>query len=110
MALILNEGEAIRNNRICTPNYKYGASTTQGLIAAAPKIADALVLTGINFAIQGGVVIEGFAPRVAALQEKRWKGLDAGYVIWADTYANINAFFFKAPMHTKEAPHFSQPC
>jgi pimeloyl-ACP methyl ester carboxylesterase len=70
--------------------HSFGSFTTQGLVAAAPQIADAVVLTGIGFTIQGGVVIEGFDLRVAALQDKKWKGLDNGYVIWDDVYANVN--------------------
>jgi len=70
--------------------HSFGSFITQGLVAVAPDVADAVVLTGINFAIDGGVVIEGFDLRVAALQDKKWKALDSGYVIWDNVYANIN--------------------
>jgi hypothetical protein len=70
--------------------HSFGSFTTQGLVASAPEIADAVILTGISFTLQGGVVIEGFDLRVAALQDKKWKELDNGYVIWDDVYANVN--------------------
>ncbi|KAF2099701.1 alpha/beta-hydrolase [Rhizodiscina lignyota] len=87
--------------------HSFGSFTTQGLVAAAPEIADAVILTGIGFTMQGGVVIESFDLRVAALKDKKWKGLDNGYVIWDDVYANVNVFF-KAPLYTIEAVAFSE--
>lgn len=78
-------------NKIIFVAHSYGSALTQATIAAAPDIADAAVLTGLAFAQNFQVIAEAMAPRVASLQNKKWKALDPGYVTWPDVWANINS-------------------
>ena len=70
--------------------HSFGSSVSTATIAAAPEIADAVVLTGLGFSQNSQVVIEALAPRIASVQDRKWKSLDAAYLTWTDIYSNIN--------------------
>jgi pimeloyl-ACP methyl ester carboxylesterase len=70
--------------------HSYGSAISTATIAGAPDIADAVILTGLAFAQNFQVVTEAMAPRIASVQNKKWKDLDAGYLTWVDIYADIN--------------------
>jgi pimeloyl-ACP methyl ester carboxylesterase len=76
--------------KIILVGHSYGSAISAATIAGAPDIADAVILTGLAFAQNFQVVTEAMAPRIASVQDKKWNDLDAGYVTWADIYANIN--------------------
>ena len=76
--------------KIIFVGHSYGSAISAATIAGAPDIADAVVLTGLAFAQNFQVVTEAMAPRIASVQDKKWKDLDTGYLTWTDIYANIN--------------------
>ena len=76
--------------KIIFVGHSYGSAISTATIAGAPDIADAVVLTGLAFAQNFQVVTEAMAPRIASVQNNKWKYLDAGYLTWTDIYANIN--------------------
>ena len=76
--------------KIIFVGHSYGSAISTATIAGAPEIADAVVLTGLAFVHNMQVVTEAMALRIASIQDKKWQDLDAGYVTWADIYANIN--------------------
>lgn len=76
--------------KIILVGHSFGSAISAASVAKTPDIADAVVLTGLAFTQDLAVVTEAMAPRVASFQDKKWKGLDAGYLTSADIYANIN--------------------
>jgi pimeloyl-ACP methyl ester carboxylesterase len=76
--------------KIVFVGHSYGSAISAATIAGAPGIADGAVLTGLAFAQNFATVTEAMTPRMASIQDKKWKDLDAGYLSWVDIYANIN--------------------
>ncbi|SPO00266.1 uncharacterized protein DNG_03111 [Cephalotrichum gorgonifer] len=77
--------------------HSYGSALSLGAATADPKIADALVITGLslNSTYQN---TKGFLqvtqPRIASKQRpQQWGKLDTGYITGVDLYANILGFF-----------------
>jgi alpha-beta hydrolase superfamily lysophospholipase len=60
--------------------HSFGSQLSDAVMVESPKLADAAILTGYNEASDGAVIIESVAPRVAALQNKKWAHLDPGYL------------------------------
>jgi len=75
--------------------HSFGSYISNALIATAPHLSDAAILTGIAYAGLGsGTFVEAFALRIARLQAPgKWPGRDNEYLTWADTAANVAAFF-----------------
>ena len=89
--------------------HSFGSELSNSAIAAAPSIADAAVLTGDG--INGSdprIILQGFGPRIANLQDKQKFGdFDPGYITTVDVYANINSFF-KAPEYEHDVAVYSE--
>jgi hypothetical protein len=71
--------------------HSFGSQIANILMVESPKLADAAILTGYNEDSEADILIEAVAPRIAALQDKKWAHLDPGYVTWVDVYSLINA-------------------
>ncbi|CAH0042492.1 unnamed protein product [Clonostachys rhizophaga] len=83
--------------KLALMSFSYGSYITHFTVAENPTLADAVVLTGINYNTTGlnfKGLVRSFVPRVAALQNPRRFGLlDAGWLTWSDTFAQINTYF-----------------
>lgn len=67
-----------------------GSAYSNGLLAQAPELADAAILTGLAFARDAGTVLEAMNMRIAAHQNRIWSELDEGYTTWGSIYSHIN--------------------
>lgn len=89
--------------------HSFGSLISNALVASAPNIADAAVLTG--YALNGSnsqVLLEAFAPRVARLQRPRaFSAFDSGYLTTADIFGTIQ-IFFKAGAYDRAAAAFAE--
>jgi hypothetical protein len=77
--------------------YSFGSFLTHFAIAENPEIADAAILTAINYnttGINANGLVRSFVPRIASLQRPaRFGMLDPGYLTWVDALAQINTYF-----------------
>lgn len=92
--------------------HSFGSFTSGSVLAKYPSRIDAAILTGIGYSnnpsYSGKVLLEGFAPRIAAqLQSNPIYELDTGYLTFADIFAHVNTFF-KAPAYEVEAARYAQ--
>ncbi|KAF5696571.1 alpha beta-hydrolase [Fusarium globosum] len=83
-----------RPDKLAVMGFSFGSFITHFAVAENPTIADAAILTAINYNTTGlnlKGLIRSFVPRVASLQNPRRFGLlNAGYLTWVDTIAQIN--------------------
>lgn len=70
--------------------HSMGSGFTNGLVVKAPKIADAVVLTGLALA-QDTLALETFNARIASQQSSIWSESDSGWSTWGSIYNNVNA-------------------
>lgn len=89
--------------------HSYGSYTSNALVASAPDIADAAVLTGYALnATSSQFALEKFAPRVARLQRPRaFSAFDSGYLTTVDIFATIQDFF-KAGAYDRAVAAFAE--
>ncbi|MCJ1422472.1 hypothetical protein MMC29_000352 [Sticta canariensis] len=89
--------------------HSYGSFISNGLVASAPNIADAVVLTGYGFnGSDSQVLLEAFAPRVARLQRPRaFSAFDSGYLTTADIFGTVQ-IFFKAGAYDRAVAAFTE--
>ncbi|KAK7415045.1 hypothetical protein QQX98_006183 [Neonectria punicea] len=84
-------------DRLVVMGFSFGSFITHFAVAENPDIADAAVLTAINYNTTGlnaNGLVRSFVPRVASLQNPRRFGtLDPGYLTWVDAIAQINTYF-----------------
>ena len=74
--------------------HSFGSYSSNVVVGENPTLADAAILTGYGLNGSGQLSLEGFAPRVARLQNPgSWSDLDSAYVTTGDVYSNINNFF-----------------
>jgi alpha-beta hydrolase superfamily lysophospholipase len=77
-------------SKLVLVGHSMGSAYINGLLAEAPKIADAAILTGLAFTRDTGTVLEAFNMRIAAKQNHVWSELDEGYTTWGSIYNNVN--------------------
>lgn len=82
----------VKPKSVVLVGHSFGSVVSNALLAATPDIVDAVVLTGIGYAVPSNAVnFEAWQPRLARLQSPgRWRQLDGGYVTWVDIFANVN--------------------
>ncbi|KAI8654088.1 hypothetical protein LRP88_01875 [Fusarium phalaenopsidis] len=84
-------------NKLAVMGFSFGSFVTHFAVAGNPDIADAAILTAINYNTTGlnaNGLVRSFVPRVASLQNPRRFGLlDPGYLTWVDSVAQINTYF-----------------
>ncbi|KAH7254760.1 hypothetical protein MRS44_016576 [Fusarium solani] len=84
-------------NKLAVMGFSFGSFVTHFAVAENPDIADAAILTAINYNTTGlnaNGLVRSFVPRVASLQNPRRFGLlDPGYLTWVDSVAQINTYF-----------------
>ena len=77
--------------------FSFGSFITHFAVAENPTIADAAILTAINYNTTGlniNGLIRSFVPRIASLQNPRRFGvLDPGYLTWVDAITQVNTYF-----------------
>lgn len=87
-------GDFGKPKRLALLGFSFGSFVTHFAVAENPTIADAVVLTGINYNLTGlnaNGLVRSFVPRVASIQNpRRFGALDPGYLTWADNVAQIN--------------------
>ncbi|KAM3064664.1 hypothetical protein ACMFMF_011841 [Clarireedia jacksonii] len=78
--------------------HSLGSALVAAAVAAAPTLADGIILTGFTFNNPNAVgFLQGFAPRIAStVNPAKWSNLDYGYFTANDIYADIEVFS-KAP-------------
>ncbi|RSM19446.1 hypothetical protein CDV31_001606 [Fusarium ambrosium] len=84
-------------SKLAVMGFSFGSFITHFAVAENPDIADAAILTAINYNTTGlnaNGLVRSFVPRVASLQNARRFGLlDPGYLTWVDSVAQINTYF-----------------
>ncbi|RSM15039.1 hypothetical protein CEP52_000993 [Fusarium oligoseptatum] len=84
-------------SKLAVMGFSFGSFVTHFAVAENPDIADAAILTAINYNTTGlnaNGLVRSFVPRVASLQNPRRFGLlDPGYLTWVDSVAQINTYF-----------------
>ncbi|KAH6961971.1 Alpha/Beta hydrolase protein [Ilyonectria sp. MPI-CAGE-AT-0026] len=84
-------------DKLVVMGFSFGSFITHFAVAENPSIADAAVLSGINYnttGVNANGLVRSFVPRVASLQNPRLFGtLDPGYLTWVDAIAQINTYF-----------------
>lgn len=73
--------------------HSFGSYSSNTLVAQAPGIADAAILTGYGLAGNPQLTLEAFSPRVARLQRPAYSVFDSGYITTGDVFGNIHNFF-----------------
>ncbi|EXL99320.1 Alpha/Beta hydrolase protein [Fusarium oxysporum II5] len=92
-------------DKLAVMGFSFGSFITHFAVAENPTIADAAILTAINYNTTGlnaKGLIRSFVPRVASLQNPRRFGLlNSGYLTWVDAIAQVNTqvFYFKYPYY-----------
>lgn len=81
-------------DKLAVMGFSFGSFVTHFAVAENPWIADAAILTAINYNTTGlnaNGLVRSFVPRIASLQNPRRFGLaDPGYLTWADVFAQVN--------------------
>lgn len=81
-------------DKLAVMGFSFGSFLTHFAVAENPDLADAAVLTAINYNMTGlnpSGLVRSFVPRIASLQNPRRFGLlDTGYLTWVDEVAQIN--------------------
>jgi hypothetical protein len=81
-------------DKLAVMGFSFGSYITHYAIAAEPSIADAAILTAINYNTTGlnvNGLVRSFVPRIASLQNPRLFGsLDPGYLTWPDSLVQVN--------------------
>lgn len=84
-------------DKLAVMGFSFGSYITHFAVADNPTIADAAILTAINYnlsALNGKGLFRSFVPRIASLQEpSRFGELDPGYLTWVDELAQANTYF-----------------
>ncbi|KAH8724801.1 Alpha/Beta hydrolase protein [Phaeosphaeriaceae sp. PMI808] len=84
-------------NKLAVMGFSFGSYITHFAVAENPKIADAAILTAINYNETGlnlKGLVRSFVPRIASLQKpSRFGQLDPGYLTWSDELAQVNTYF-----------------
>ncbi|KAH6896501.1 Alpha/Beta hydrolase protein [Thelonectria olida] len=84
-------------DKLAVMGFSFGSFITHFAVAENPSIADAAILTAINYNTTGlnvNGLVRSFVPRIASLQNPRKYGvLDPGYLTWVDVFAQINTYF-----------------
>ncbi|KIL84045.1 hypothetical protein FAVG1_12741 [Fusarium avenaceum] len=84
-------------DKLAVMGFSFGSYITHFAVAENPTIADAAILTAINYNTTGlnvNGLIRSFVPRIASLQNpRRFGSLDTGYLTWVDTLVQINTYF-----------------
>ncbi|KAF2755735.1 alpha/beta-hydrolase [Pseudovirgaria hyperparasitica] len=101
LALLVKSGTVTGSfgvpEKLAVMGFSFGSFITHFAIAENPGLADAAILTGINYNTTGlnaNGLVRSFVPRIASLQNPRRFGtLDPGYLTWVDTIAQINTYF-----------------
>ena len=73
--------------------HSLGSALVAAAVAAAPDLADGIILTGFTFNNPNAVgFLQGFAPRIAStVNPAKWSNFDNGYFTANDIYADIEA-------------------
>ncbi len=91
--------------------FSFGSFITHYSIVEDPTIADAAILTAINYNTTGlnlNGLVRSFVPRIASLQNPaRFGTLDPGYLTWVDVLAQINTYF-KYPFYSIPTTSFAE--
>jgi alpha-beta hydrolase superfamily lysophospholipase len=80
-------------SKLVLQGFSFGSYITHAAIGTSPEIADAVVLTAIGLnstGINANGLVRSFVPRIAKLQDKKFKDFDDGYLTWVDKFAQIN--------------------
>ncbi|KAE8446761.1 hypothetical protein EG329_011666 [Mollisiaceae sp. DMI_Dod_QoI] len=83
-------------SKIVHVGHSFGSAISNALIATSPQLSDAAILAGIAYdpEVASGTFVEALALRIATLQAPgKWPGRDNEYLTWADSAANVAAFF-----------------
>ena len=90
-------GDFGKPDKLAVVGFSFGSYITHFAVAENPGMADAAILTGINYNLTGlnaNGLVRSFVPRIASLQNPaRFGALDPGYVTWVDRIAYINTYF-----------------
>lgn len=74
--------------------FSFGSYITHFAVSENPTIADAAILTAINYNLTGfnaNGLVGSFVPRIASLQDPGKFGiLDPGYLTWVDAISQVN--------------------
>ncbi|KAK4215333.1 Alpha/Beta hydrolase protein [Rhypophila decipiens] len=77
--------------------HSFGSALSYFAVSDEPDLVDGVVLTGFSTNIsasnQGTALVAGFVPRIANLMEKKWNGLDSGYLATVDGNSSAVIFF-----------------
>ncbi|KAI9673741.1 MAG: hypothetical protein M1829_003978 [Trizodia sp. TS-e1964] len=100
----LDAGKVPAPARTVLIGHSFGSALSNGLVAADPGAADALVLTG--FAHQAEAqnfdgLISAWQAKIASGVSRRFRDHDSGYLTPVDLFANIYTFF-RAPYYDRE--------
>jgi pimeloyl-ACP methyl ester carboxylesterase len=100
-----------RPDKFVVMGFSFGSYVTHFAVAENPTIADAAILTGINYN-STGLNLEGifrsYAPRIASLQNPSHFGLlDPGYLTWVDALAQVNTYL-KYPFYDIPAAKYAE--
>jgi pimeloyl-ACP methyl ester carboxylesterase len=83
-----------RPDKLAIMGFSFGSYITHFAVAENPTIADAAILTAINYNTTGlnvNGLVRSFVPRVASLQNPRRFGtLNPGWLTWVDAISQIN--------------------
>lgn len=86
-------------DKLAVMGFSFGSYITHFAVAENPTIADAAILTAINYNTTGlnvNGLIRSFVPRIASLQNpRRFGSLDPGYLTWVDTLVQINTYVLR---------------
>ena len=89
-------GDFGKPDHLAVIGFSFGSYITHYAVAGNPTIADAAILTGINYnttGINANGLVRSFVPRIASLQNPRRFGqLDPGYLTWVDGLAQVNTY------------------
>ncbi|KAM7207174.1 alpha/beta-hydrolase [Naviculisporaceae sp. PSN 640] len=84
-------------SKVVLLGHSYGSALSYLAVSDEPELVDGVVLTGFSLNIstsyQGAPLIAGFVPRIANLQEEKWKDLDSGYLATVDGNSSAVIFF-----------------
>ncbi|KAH7386902.1 Alpha/Beta hydrolase protein [Phaeosphaeria sp. MPI-PUGE-AT-0046c] len=84
-------------DKLAVMGFSFGSYITHFAVAENPTIADAAILTAINYnltTLNGKGLFRSFVPRIASLQNPaRFGALSTGYLTWVDALAQANTYF-----------------
>jgi pimeloyl-ACP methyl ester carboxylesterase len=101
----------IKASKVAVMGFSFGSCTTHAAISETPKIADAVILTGIGLN-QTGLNIPSLArslvPRIASAENPAsYRHRDVGYLTWPSIY-DLVMNYFKAPSFAPDVALFTE--